>query len=364
MKQICSWLVAMALLGPVGASAQQKTLDIYFIDVEGGQSTLIVTPAGETLLIDTGFPGNGTFASVPGDPAKARDANRILAAARAAGVTRIDYLLLTHFHADHDGAVPELAQLIPIQTFVDHEAPGPQAEERVPGTAAAFEAYARVRAKGKHLAPKPGDRIPLKGIETVVVSAAGATIKKPFDGAGAANPACSASAPAAQEPSENPRSTGVRLRYGRFTFLDVGDLTGAPLFALVCPTNLIGPTDLYLVAHHAGPDAADPATFAAIAPRVAILNNGKAKGGSREVLDALHRAGGLEDAWQLHRSLPPGPRFFNDDRVANLDESTAYWLKVSAKADGSFVVTNARTGETKAYGARSGASRPTPRAVK
>ena len=134
MKQICGWLVAMVLLAPAAASAQAKTLDIYFIDVEGGQSTLVVTPAGETLLIDTGFPSSGTFASVPGDPAKARDANRILAAARAAGVTRIDYLLVTHFHADHDGAVPELSQLIPIQTFVDHEAPGPQAEERVPGT--------------------------------------------------------------------------------------------------------------------------------------------------------------------------------------------------------------------------------------
>ncbi len=364
VKQVGWWLVVMVWLVPCLAAAQEKTLDIYFIDVEGGQSTLVVTPAGETLLIDTGFPSTGTFASVPGEPAKARDANRILAAARAAGITQIDYLLLTHFHADHDGAVPELAQLIPIRTFVDHDAPGPQADERVPGTAAAFEAYSRARAKGSHLSPKPGDRIPLKGVETVVVSAAGATLKKPLDGAGAANPVCAASAPAAQEPSENPRSTGIRLKYGRFTFLDVGDLTGEPLFALACPVNMIGPTDLYLVAHHGGPDAADPATFAAFAPRVAILNNGKSKGGSAEVLAALHQSRGLEDAWQLHRSLPPGPRFFNDDRVANLDESTAFWLKVSARADGSFVVTNARTGEAKAYGARSGATRPAPRAVK
>jgi beta-lactamase superfamily II metal-dependent hydrolase len=354
----------MAGLVPQPAAAQRKTLDIYFIDVEGGQATLVVTPAGQTLLIDSGFPSNGTFASVPGDPSKARDANRILAAARQAGVTRIDYLLLTHFHADHDGAIPELSQLIPIRTFVDHESPGPQAEERVPGTTAAFEAYAKVRAKGRHLVPKPGDAIPLKGVDTVVVSAAGATLQKPLAGAGAPNPTCGASAPAAQEPSENPRSTGVRLRYGRFTFLDLGDLTGAPLFGLACPTNMIGPTDVYLVAHHAGPDASDPATFAAFAPRVAILNNGKAKGGSAEVLAALHQASGLEDAWQLHRSLPPGVRFFNDDRVANLDESTAHWLKVSAKADGSFAVTNGRTGETRSYGARPGVSRPTARSVK
>jgi competence protein ComEC len=365
VNQVRRLLVAGMVVALVArpAAAQRSTLDIYFIDVEGGQATLVVTPSGETLLVDTGFPSNGTFASVPGDPHNARDANRILAAARAAGVKRIDYLLITHFHADHVGAVPELTQLIPISTFIDHDTPATDAEQRVPGTQAAFDAYARVRAKGKHLAPKPGDRIPLRGVETVVVSAAGATIEKPLAGAGAANPACAATAPPAQEPSENPRSTGVLLRFGRFSFLDVGDLSGAPLFALVCPNNLIGPTDLYLVAHHGGADAGDRATFAAFAPRVAVLNNGEKKGGAPEVLAALHQANGLEDAWQLHRSLPPGPRFFTDDHIANLDDSTAHWLKVSAKADGSFVVTNGRTGTSKAYGARSGKSRPMARAV-
>jgi beta-lactamase superfamily II metal-dependent hydrolase len=365
MKQTARLLivVALAIVTARPAAAQRQTLDIYFIDVEGGQATLVVTAAGESMLIDSGFPSDGTFASVPGDPRKARDANRVLDAARAAGVKAIDYLLVTHFHADHDGAIPELSQLLPIRTFVDHGTPGPQAEERVAGTQAAFDAYARVRAAGKHLMPKPGDRIPLKGVETIVVSAAGETLKTPLAGAGAANPACGASAPPAQEPTENPRSTGVRMRFGRFTFLDVGDLSGAPLFSLVCPANMIGPTDLYLVAHHGGPDAADRATFAGIAPRVAILNNGVKKGGSAEVLAALHQAPALEDAWQLHRSLPAGPRFFNDDRVANLDESTSHWIKVSARSDGSFVVTNGRTGAAKTYGARAGVSRPIAAAV-
>jgi len=133
VKQIGRLLVMIALAAavPRPAAAQRNTLDIYFIDVEGGQATLVVTPAGQTLLIDTGFPGQGGFNALPGDPQKARDANRILAAARAAGVKQIDYLLITHFHADHDGGVPELAQLIPIRTFVDHDAPGPQADERV-----------------------------------------------------------------------------------------------------------------------------------------------------------------------------------------------------------------------------------------
>ena len=365
MKQIVRLLVVVfvAALAPRAAAASRSTLDIYFIDVEGGQATLVVTPAGQTLLIDTGFPGDGTFASLPGDPRKARDANRVLAAARAAGVKRIDYLLVTHFHADHAGAVPELAQLMPILTFVDHEPPGPEAEARVAGTQAVFERYARVRATGRHLSPKPGERIPLAGVEALIVSSGGETLRKPLAGAGGANPACGATAPAAQEPTENPRSTGVRLRFGRFIFLDPGDLSGAPLFALVCPDNLIGPTDLYLVAHHGGVDAADPATFAAFAPRVAMLNNGAAKGGSPEVLAALHQARGLEDAWQLHRSLPAGPRYFSDDHVANLDDTTAHWIKVSAKSDGSFIVTNGRTGASKAYGPRSGASRPSARAV-
>jgi competence protein ComEC len=358
---ICAAVVACAAV--VGSAAVRSTLDIYFIDVEGGQATLVVTPAGQSLLIDTGFPGAGGFAALPGDPHKARDANRILAAARAAGVTRIDYLLITHFHADHDGGVPELAQLMPIRAFVDHSPPTADAEQRVAGTQAAFERYARVRATGRHLALNPGGTIPLTGVETIVVSAGGQTLRKPLAGAGGANPACAASPPPPQEPTENPRSTGVRLRFGRFTFLDVGDLSGPPLFALACPANLIGPTDVYLVAHHGGPDAADPATFAAFAPRVAILNNGTSKGGSPEVLAALHQARGLEDAWQLHRSLPQGSRFFDDEHIANLDETTAHWLKVSAKADGSFVVTNGRTGAAKAYGARPGAARPIARAV-
>jgi len=166
-------LIALAVAMPRPATAQGGTLDIYFVDVEGGQATLVVTPAGQTLLIDTGFPGQGGFAALPGDPQKARDANRILAAARAAGVKQIDYLLITHYHADHVGAVPELAQLIPIRAFVDHAPPTPQAEQQVAGTQAAFERYARVRAKGTHLPLKPGRKLPLTGIEAVIVSAAG-----------------------------------------------------------------------------------------------------------------------------------------------------------------------------------------------
>ena len=116
------WLAAFTLLSVgVAAAAGAKTLDIYFVDVEGGQSTLLVAPSGESLLIDTGWSGDGQ--SEPGDPAKARDANRILAAAHEAGISAIDYLLITHFHGDHFGGVLELAQLIPIRHFIDHGSP-------------------------------------------------------------------------------------------------------------------------------------------------------------------------------------------------------------------------------------------------
>ena len=143
----------------------------------------------------------------------------------------------------------------------------------------------------------------------------------------------------------------MRLEFGRFRFLDVGDLSGAPLFALACPRNLVGPVDVYLVAHHGGADAAEPETFAAFQPRVAIVNNGAVKGGAPETFAALHNLSAV-DVWQLHRSRNEGARNFPDDRIANLDETTANWIKVRARDDGSFVVTNGRTGASKSFGAR------------
>jgi len=327
--------------------AAPRTLNIYFIDVEGGQATLVVTPAGESLLIDTGFAGaGGTFSATPGDPAVARDANRILAAARDAGVKRIDVLLITHFHADHDGGVAELSRLLPIRTFVDHDRPLP-AVESVKGSLAAFARYEAVRAHGRHIVVSPGDRLALKGVTSVVVSSAGEVISRPVPGARAStSPFCGSPRAAVEEPNENPRSTGIVLTFGRFRFLDVGDLTGTPLFTLACPRDLIGPVDVYLVAHHGNADAADPSTFAAFRPRVAIVDNGERKGGAKNLLAMLGTVAGM-DSWQLHRSAAGAN--MEDARLANLDETTSYWIKVAAREDGSFTVMNARTGVVKAY---------------
>jgi competence protein ComEC len=345
-------IVILALaMAPVAASAQTpaaRTLDIYFIDVEGGQSTLIITPARQTLLVDAGYPSTGTFDSRPGDPAKARDPQRILAVAKLAGVSRIDYLLATHFHGDHVGGVPELAQLMPIGTFIDHGGVNDDAE-RVAGTLAMHKAYAAVRATGRHLEPKPGDKLPLTGIDATVVSSARATLAAPLAGAmPGANAACTPPGLPAQEVTENPRSTGLLLRFGKFRFLDVGDLTGAPLFSLACPSDRIGPVDVYLVAHHGGADAADPSLFAAIRPRVAIVNNGAVKGGAAETLKTLHALSGTE-TWQLHRSEVSGAENFADEHIANLSEATSNWIMVRASEDGSFAVINHRTGATRRY---------------
>jgi competence protein ComEC len=328
--------------------APPKTLTIYFIDVEGGQSTLVVGPSGESLLIDAGFPGDGTFQSTPGDPARARDANRILAAANDAGITAIDHLLITHFHADHAGGVAELSKLIPIHQFIDHGSVPDKAEENVAGTLAMFQTYAEARAHGDHIQPQPGDLLKIKDFNAVIVSSAERTLTKPLPGAGEKNRACEPDGLPAQEPTENPRSTGVLVTHGQFKFLDVGDLSGAPLSALACPRSLVGPVDVYLVAHHGGVDAADQATLAAFRPRVAIVNNGETKGGAPETLGMLRIAAGV-DTWQLHRSTNTGAMNVDADHIANLDRTTAFWLKVVSDGTSTFKVTNARTRYSSTY---------------
>ena len=328
--------------------AATKTLDIYFIDVEGGQSTLLVTPGGESLLIDTGWAADGSPGAKPGEPSQSRDARRIAAAAHDAGINRIDYLQITHFHTDHDGGVVELAQLLPIGQFVDHGTLPAEAQKEE-DTRQAYEAYLALRNKSPHLEPHPGDRLPIKGVSAVIVSSAGLTLREPLPGAGQLNGVCGSAALPPGDSIENPRSTGILVEFGKFRFLDVGDLSGQPLFNLACPKSLIGPVDAYLVGHHGGADNSDPAIFAAFLPRVAIMNNGLKKGGARETFETLHKVRSLEDVWQLHRSSGAGDLNFAPERIANPDETTAHWIKLSANLDGSFRVLNGRTGEWKNY---------------
>jgi beta-lactamase superfamily II metal-dependent hydrolase len=328
-------------------AARAAPLDIYFVDVEGGQSTLIVTPQHQTLLIDAGWGDEQATSAAD----KGRDARRIAAVARIAGVTKIDYLLITHFHSDHAGGVPALAKLLPLSTFIDHGSFLPE-DRDFPGTLEMFTAYAKVRAQGRHIQPRLGEHLPLRGIEAIVVSTDGAVITAPLAGAGTRNALCRPSAPQGLAPNENFRSTGVVLRYGKFRFLDVGDLSGQPLFNLTCPIDRIGAVDAYLVAHHGNADAADPATFAAFRPRVAIVNNARHKGGFREMFVNLRNSRDVGDVWQLHWSQAAGDANYGPQFIANLDERAAYWIRLRAQEDGSFTVLNGRTGSTRHYGRR------------
>jgi beta-lactamase superfamily II metal-dependent hydrolase len=337
MRHVAAAFVVALALGGLAAAAP-KTLDFYFIDVEGGQSTLVVTPAGQSLLIDAGYPGvNG------------RDADRIVRAARDAGIKRIDYLLVTHMHEDHNGGVPEIQRRMPIGTFIDYGAP----METAPEVTASFAAYEEARTHAEHLVPNPGDRLPLRGVDVVFVSADGRTLDSPLDGGGVLNPSCDGVEVGQAIRGENPRSIGVRVRYGAFRFLDLGDLIRSRIGDLICPRNLIGSVDVYLVAHHANNDPNLPATLAALQPRVAIANNGPWKGTTASALAQLHDFAALENVWQLHRSINDGAVNFPDEFIANLmfnDADGAAWLKLSASEDGAFSITNGRTGWTKTYG--------------
>jgi competence protein ComEC len=333
MKRLgASVLLGLALAVP---GAAMKTLDIFFIDVEGGQSTLIVTPEGQSLLIDAGYGArNG------------RDPERNLAAAHEAGIDHLDYLLVTHFHSDHVGGVPDLASRIPIETFIDYGEP--MGTDRM--ATGAFRAYEPARNGGRHLQPRPGDRLPLKGIEADVVSAGGAVLPRPLAGAGQANAACATVEDQPEDGTENFRSIGVRLKFGAFRFVDLGDLSGNTLATLVCPRNLVGDASVYLVAHHGNYDSNVPAVLAALRPRVAVMNNGVRKGGAPDSFSTLHAQPGLEDLWQLHATTNPGADNAPDVFLANVDDGvSAYWIKLTANDDGGFAVSNSRNGFTKTY---------------
>jgi len=323
------------------APQRDKNLHVYFVDVEGGQATLFITPAGQSLLIDTGWPDND-----------GRDAGRIVAAARKAGISKIDYVLITHFHQDHVGGVSQLAARIPIGTFIDH------GENREPDNAATvreWHAYQAVLATGKykHITAKPGDVLPIKGMRATIVSSDGALIEKPLAGA-QENPICKGAEPYPADTTENLRSLGALIHFGKLKILDLGDLTHDKEMQLMCPVNRIGKVDIYVVSHHGWAQSSSPALIYGIAPRVAIMDNGAKKGGSPSVWGIIEKSPGLEDIWQLHFSEEGGEAHnVAAEFIANPDgPDAAYGLEVTAHPDGTFEVFNSRTHESKAYPAR------------
>src|SRR5229473_6647224 len=272
------------------APENAKKLQIYFVDVEGGQATLFVTPEGKSLLIDTGWPGNN-----------GRDADRIAAAAKDAGIKKIDFVLITHYHDDHVGGAPHLAAKIPVGTFIDH---GENRETSDASASRVFGAYQELLSSGKykHIVAKPGEVLPITGMQVRVVTADGQVIERPLPGGGKENTNCANAAKPSVDVTENPRSLGTLITFGKLRILDLGDLTIDKELELMCPTNKIGPVDIYIASHHGFFQSGSAALVNAIAPRVAIMDNGATKGGSPVAWDVIEKAPGLEDLWQLHYS--------------------------------------------------------------
>jgi beta-lactamase superfamily II metal-dependent hydrolase len=327
--------------GAAAAGPENGTgLQIYFVDVEGGQATLFVTPEGKSLLIDTGWPDNN-----------GRDADRILVAARLAGIKQIDFVLLTHYHMDHAGGITQLAAGIPIRTVIDH---GENREPNNDATVQMWESYQKLVAKEKltRIIAKPGDTLPLEGIEARVISSDGELIEKPMNGGGK-NEACDSSAKRPADQSENGRSLGVLLTFGKLRILDLGDLTSDKEAQLVCPVNKLGNVDIYVVSHHGSVTSNSREFLNSIAPRVAIMDNGASKGGAPSSWEAVKKSPRLEDLWQLHFANEGGAEHnVADSFIANVSgPDTGHYLKLTAWPDGNFEVFNSRTKQTKRYAA-------------
>ena len=285
-------LMAFLLFQPVRSQTASRTLDIYFIDVEGGAATLIVTPAGESLLIDSGFPGD-------------RDAGRIAhVALEVAGLKQIDHYVTTHWHRDHVGGIPTLAKLIPVKNYYDHGLPQTIAADM---QAEFIDAYKQT-TQGKSLTLKPGDRIKLRSPTympplQVRVLAAGGMVLGEQSSVPQARP-CGADFEAKPDDvTDNVNSVGTLLTFGRFRFFDGGDLSWNIENRLVCPKNLIGAVTVYQVDHHGTDASNNPSLVVAIKAQVAIIDDGPRKGGDARTFATLKSVKETEAIYQLHRNL-------------------------------------------------------------
>jgi beta-lactamase superfamily II metal-dependent hydrolase len=370
--------VAGAVLA-AAAQTRTGTLSIYYIDTEGGQSTLFVGPAGESLLVDTGNAGD-------------RDLGRIAETLRGAGLAKIDHLWTTHYHGDHVGAMLELAKQFPVGHFYDHGKPHPN--DRIVSTQ--FLSAYETLSMGKRTVVKPGDKVKMSGLDITAVASANQFIRTNLSGGGGQNASCAGvkqKDESAYADPDNGESAGFVLTYGKFRTVDLGDLTWNGEIDLMCPTNRIGTVDLYLTSHHGLEKSGSPALVQALRPRVVVMNNGTRKGGTPEAFAGLQETVGIEDLWQLHWSYNVGLENAPARFIANVDEpatiagvltavaptpgappaprgggapgggpgrggpggpgaaahTPAYLIKVTAQQDGTFTVTNTRNGFTKTY---------------
>src|SRR6476620_4027823 len=287
----CLSAVALSVALSAAQSGPARTLEIYVVDVEGGNATLFVAPNRESVLIDS---GNGGAAAT-------RDEDRIMAAAHAAGLSQIDHLITTHWHGDHFGGMQELASRIPVKQFIDH---GPNIQATNPtGEEFLHNVYPTLYSNATHTVAKPGDKIPVAGLDWRVVAAGGVVLKTPLPGAGSSNAYCAGVKRHDPDPGENAQSVSSFITFGKFRIVHMGDLTWNKELELMCPNNRLGTTDVLIVSHHGLLLSNSEDLVHALQPRVDILNNGTRKGGAPDVMRILHLSPGLEDLWQMHFSV-------------------------------------------------------------
>ena len=353
MRRMWLAVAALALLASAAARTQgQNTTNIYFIDTEGGQATLIISPSNgilgtkETLLLDAGN------LNPPG-----RDAERIVAAMKDAGVEWVDTLVVSHYHGDHVGGVAALFDKVPVRRVLD---PGPFIPEQNANREAGYLSYVPIRQHAHVVIPKPGMKIPVAGLDVHVVSSAGDLLTTPLPGVRRANnPQCANAQRRAQDPTpNNAESIGVVLEYGRFRYLDLADLTWNQEMELVCPANLLGTVSVYRTSRHGTEWSGAQALVHSVRPRVAVMNNNPTKGGVPGTFQIVRSSPGLEDFWQLHYSDNVGKDVNSTEQfIANFTDAGdgGHYIKLSARTDGSFTVMNGRNKFAKEYPVPAGA---------
>ena len=278
-----------------------------------------ITPAGESVLIDTGHLN-----------AAARDAGRIMVAVQDAGLSQIDHLITTHWHLDHFGGMAEVVSRMPVRDFIDH---GPNVQANPATDAFLRQTYPLLYSNAKHTVVKAGDTLSIAGIETTIVTSAGKSIDAALPGAGAPNPYCADFKPEPVDPARTPSRLVSYIRFGKFRVLDLGDLSTTKEFDLMCPDNRIGTVDLFLVSHHGQLRSNNQILVHAIEPRVAVMNNGIRKGGEPQVMKMLHSAPGLEDLWQLHSSELSGQEYTVPGMfIANSADNPQPFMRVAPMA--------------------------------
>jgi beta-lactamase superfamily II metal-dependent hydrolase len=339
VKLIIAVLLAVCC-GPIGQAANEA-LDVYAIDVEGGKALLVVSPSGESLLFDAGWPASNTR--------KASTA-RIVDAVKAAGLKKIDYLVISHYDTDHIGDVPDLVSAFPIGHIVDH---GP-ANTVGKGIEQRYANYSTVYKSVPHIEVKVGDKIPIKGVDVEVVTAKGKVLTRALKGGGAPNVLCAKypRQPEIPQDAEDNNSIGLVFTLGRFRMIDLADLEGFKNHELVCPNNLIGTVDVYQVNVHGQFKGMAAELVGALRPRVAVMGNGARKGGDKETWPILRATPGVEDIWQVHFAVNGGKENNPpEDFIANLEQPDDEFqmIKLSARPDGTFIVTNTRNGFSKTY---------------